>query len=147
MKGDKNFLWVEVTYALGKNLSTMFLNTGTRSSISRLEIPFDQDQFDALPLLLRCAFSGHSQLVSAILENKGNNNHLKKAGARFRGRHDYFTDKEGDGIIQVPVSKIEGERLQSQIVNNSQAIGLTHAELDLRKLDKEKIADETKHIL
>ena len=71
-----------------------------------------------LPAITR-SFSGHHQMVLAILDNKGDNNYLsERGGISFGIRKCFMTSPEGDGVIMVPEPQREGESNQEEITNH-----------------------------
>ena len=70
-----------------------------------------------LPAILR-SFSGHHQMVLGILDNKGDINNLSDLGGISFGGKCFMTSPEGDGVVMVPESQIEGESVQEEIINH-----------------------------
>ena len=95
------------------------------------------------------AFAAHPQLVSAILEHKGDNNYLsEKGGLSFGIRRTYHRNEEGDGITLIDLAvQNENETIAGQLLANARAAGLKYAAPDLRTLKNAAPTGEMKEIL
>ena len=86
------------------------------------------------------AFAGHSQIVLAILANKGNNNYLsERGGLSFGIRRTFCSDLEGgDGVVPITLApEHEGDTVQGAILNEENVRGLKYEAPDLRTFKKE----------
>ena len=71
-----------------------------------------------LPAIAR-SFSGHYQMILAILDNKGDNNYLSEGGGiSFGIRKCGMKSPEGDDMIMVPEPQREDESIQEKIINH-----------------------------
>ena len=69
-----------------------------------------------LPAISR-SFSGHCQMIVAILDNKGGNNYLSERGGISFGIHKCFmTSSEGDDVIMVPELQFYGEQNSNSVI-------------------------------
>lgn len=100
-----------------------------------------------LPAILR-AFVGHSQIVCAILEHKGNSNYLlERGGLLFVIRRMYMTNEEGEGVIPVPLAMVEGEKMQSHVIHEGRARGLQDDEPAMADFVHTKMTEEMQEFL
>ena len=70
-----------------------------------------------LPAIDR-SFSKYIQMLLAIMENKGDNNHLsEREGISFGIRKYFMTSRDRDGVIMVLETHKKGESIQEEIIN------------------------------
>ena len=94
-------------------------------------------------------FASHSQIILAILANKGNNNYLsERGGLSFGIRRTFCSDLEGDGVVPITLApEHEGDTVQGAILNEANVRGLKYEAPDLRTLKKGKLTSEMKDLL
>ena len=66
-----------------------------------------------LPAISR-TFDGHSQIVCAILKHKDDKSYLLARGElSFGARQMYMKDEDGEGVIPIPLTMVEGKAMQA----------------------------------
>ena len=100
-----------------------------------------------LPAITR-SFSGHHQMVMAILDNKGDNNYLsERGGISFGIRKKIMTSLEGDGVIMVPEPQREGESIQEEILNHMRIRKLRYNVPKTTTLTKARLSQQQNDLL
>ena len=95
------------------------------------------------------SFAGHHQVVSTIMEEKGNNEYFsKKGGLSFGVRKAFVCDRDGDGVVPIRLSPETFEDTDTyRVINNRRCIGLKHSEPKMNELNKAELTEEQKRIL
>jgi len=95
------------------------------------------------------AFAGHSQIVCAILEHKGDNKYLsEKGGLSFGVRRTYVCDREGEGVIPISLAPTnEAETTQGLITNDLFERGMKYSPPDIRTLEKGNLSKDMRELL
>ena len=95
------------------------------------------------------AFAGHSQIVCAIIEHKGDNKYLsEKGGLSFGVRKTYICDEDGDGVRPMTLApENEAETTQGLLLSSNFERGMKYTPPDIRTLKNGQLTKEMKEVL
>ena len=95
------------------------------------------------------AFAGHSQIVCAIIEHKGDNKYLsEKGGLSFGVRKTYICDEDGEGVIPITLApENEAETTQGLLLSSNFERGMKYTPPDICTLKNGQLTKEMKEVL
>ena len=99
-------------------------------------------------LAMARAFAGHHQIVSSIMNYKGDNNYLfEKGGLSFGIRKTFIGNEEGNGVIPVTLAPdTDEETLQGQILHQMKKHKLKYEKPAVSVLEKAQMTKEMREL-